>query len=78
MVSFSDQKSQFWQILEGLIFKNVDIFYGHLGYLCNDHLVNVVFISLFFPVLVSCAKKNLATLVIDSFRALRQLKVSEH
>jgi hypothetical protein len=29
---FSNQKFQFGQILEGLRWENVDIFYGHLGY----------------------------------------------
>jgi hypothetical protein len=29
---FSNQKSQFGQIIEGLRLKNVDIFYGHLEY----------------------------------------------
>jgi hypothetical protein len=28
-----------------------------------DHLVHFLFIGLFFPLLVSCTKKNLATLV---------------
>jgi hypothetical protein len=29
---FSNQKSQFGKILEGLRWENVDIFYGHLEY----------------------------------------------
>jgi hypothetical protein len=29
---FSNQKSQFEKVLEGLILENVDIFYGHLEY----------------------------------------------
>jgi hypothetical protein len=29
---FSNQKSQFGQILEGLRLENMDIFYGHLEY----------------------------------------------
>jgi hypothetical protein len=57
---FSNQKSQFKLILEGLRLENVyfmaiwnilqkfGIFYNHLVY--------------FFPVLVTCTKKNLATL----------------
>jgi hypothetical protein len=47
--------------------ENVDTFYGHLGYFTDiwdiyDHLAHFVFIWYIFPVLVSCTKKNLATL----------------
>jgi hypothetical protein len=59
---FSNQKFQFGQILEGLRWENVDIFYGQLEYFTDiwDILLQG---GTFFPVLVSCAKKNLATLV---------------
>jgi hypothetical protein len=66
---FSNQKSQFGQILEGLRWENVAIFYGHLEYVFDGHLG--YFMTLwyilcsfgkFFPVLVPCTKKNLATL----------------
>jgi hypothetical protein len=33
--SFSNQKSQFGQILEGLRWENVAIFYGYLEYFTN-------------------------------------------
>jgi hypothetical protein len=38
------------------------IFYGHLG-IFYGHLARFVFIWYLFPVLVSCSKTNLATLV---------------
>jgi hypothetical protein len=64
---FSNQKSKFGSILEGLRLENVDIFYGHMEYFTDiwDILwlcVHFVFIWYIFPVLVSCTKKNLATL----------------
>jgi hypothetical protein len=48
--------------------ENVDILYGHLEYFTDiwdifDHLVHFVFIWYIFPVLESCTKKNLATLL---------------
>jgi hypothetical protein len=48
--------------------ENIDIFYGHYEYFTDfgifcDHLVHFLFIWYIFPVLVSCGKKNLATLV---------------
>jgi hypothetical protein len=49
--------------------ENVDIFYSHLDYVMNIlgyfmNIWHVVFsFGAFFPVLVSCTKKNLATLV---------------
>jgi hypothetical protein len=61
---FSNQKSQFGKILEGLILENVvpfGIFYGHLGYFMTIWYTLCSF-GTFFPVLVSCTKKNLATL----------------
>jgi hypothetical protein len=65
---FSNQKSQFGNIFQGLRLENVDIFYGHLEYFTEiwgiyDHLVHFVFIGYIFPVLVSFTKENLATQV---------------
>jgi hypothetical protein len=64
---FSNQKSQFGGIFQNLRWRNVDIFeflfgmfYGYMH--IYDHLVHFVFIWYIFPVLVSCKKKNLATL----------------
>jgi hypothetical protein len=37
--SFSNQKSQFGQILEGLTIENDGLFYGHLEYMYCGHLV---------------------------------------
>jgi hypothetical protein len=67
--SFLKQKIPIWaKILDGLRLENVDIFHVHLEYL-HRHLgyfmtVGYILCSLgtFFPELVSCAKKNLATL----------------
>jgi hypothetical protein len=36
---FSNQKSKFWSILEGLGMKKVGIFYGHLEYIYYGHMV---------------------------------------
>jgi hypothetical protein len=58
---FSNPKSQFGQILEGLRLENMVIFYGHLEYFF-DHLVHWCSFGTFIPVLVSCSKKYLATL----------------
>jgi hypothetical protein len=60
--------NQFGQILERLRWENVDIFHGHLEYFRNIWDILLPFdtffaFGTFFPVLVSCAKKNLATLV---------------
>jgi hypothetical protein len=52
---FSNHKSQFGQILEFLAMEDVGIFYGHLVYSTGIWYI--------FPVLVCCAKKNLATLI---------------
>jgi hypothetical protein len=67
---FSNQKSQFGQILEGLRLENVDLSYAHLGYFTDisDTLPITLWYILcsfgtFFLVLVSCTKKNLATLL---------------
>jgi hypothetical protein len=49
--------------------ENGDLFYGHLEYFSRhlgyiyDHSVHFVFIWYIFPVLVSCIKKSLATLL---------------
>jgi hypothetical protein len=45
--------------------KNVGIFYGHLEYFMYRHFVHFVLIWYIFPFLVSCTKKNLATLILD-------------
>jgi hypothetical protein len=60
---FSNQKFKF----EGLRLENVDIVYGHLEYFTDrgifyGYLVHFVYIWYIFPVLVTCTKKNLATL----------------
>jgi hypothetical protein len=82
---FSNQKNIlgiFWRALHRL--KNVDIFYDHLVYFTG--FLNVVWsfvtfcvhFGTFFPVLVSCTMKNLATLILatgwstTSTRNLRQ------
>jgi hypothetical protein len=54
---FSNQKSQFGSILEGLRFENVDIFYGHLEYFKDIWDIWYIFLVLF-----PCTKKNPATL----------------
>jgi hypothetical protein len=43
--------------------EDVDSFYSHLAYIFCFHLVYLWSFGRFFPVLVSCTKKNLATLV---------------
>jgi hypothetical protein len=53
---FSDQKSKFGQILDGLRCGNVDIFYGYLGYFTTLWYILCSF-GTFFPVLVSCTEK---------------------
>jgi hypothetical protein len=60
MVLFSDRKSQFWVNFGGpyIDCKNLAQTFG----IFYDHLVHYVFIWYSFPVLVSCAMKNLATL----------------
>jgi hypothetical protein len=67
--SFSNQKSNFGYILEGLRNENVVIFYSHLEYLTAIGFIlwqsgkfsgQLVY---FFRFLVCCTKKNLATLV---------------
>jgi hypothetical protein len=67
---FSNQKSQFGKNSQGLRLENIDIFYGHLEYFMDiwDMLLPFGTVCLcsfctFFPVLVSCTKKNLATLL---------------
>jgi hypothetical protein len=66
---FSNPKSQFWQILEGLGMEKDGIFYGHLDNTTDVYYIfnaiwqfsgNLVYIS---PVLVYCVKENLATLL---------------
>jgi hypothetical protein len=66
----SNQKSQFGNNFQGLGLENVDIpilwpfgiFFEHLGYFMTIWHIVCSFVT-FFPVLVSCTKKNLATLV---------------
>jgi hypothetical protein len=68
---FLNQKLLFGYILEALGKDNVGIFCGHLEYfttiyvlhMFRGRLVYFVVIWLILPVLVSCPKKNLATLV---------------
>jgi hypothetical protein len=66
---FSNPKSQFGQIMEGLRLEDVEIFYGHLEYfraiwyiLWPFGKVVVIWYVYFTPVLAYCVKKNLATL----------------
>jgi hypothetical protein len=69
---FSYQKSKFGQIFEGLRWENVALIYGRLEYFTNIWDVLRPFGTFcanlvdFFPVLVSCTKKNLATLLFIS------------
>jgi hypothetical protein len=79
---FSNPKSQFGKILEGLRLENVDIFYGHLKHFTDIWDIlwpfgTFVFIRYIFPVLVSCTKKNLATLESDVFCAKKKLKAKK-
>jgi hypothetical protein len=79
---FSNQNSQFGKHFQGLRLKNVDIFYGHLEYFMDIwyilwpfgtfcvHLVH-------FTVLVSSAKKNLATLLRVLIYIMNDLKLKE-
>jgi hypothetical protein len=65
---FSNQKSQFGYIWEGLRIENAGLFYGHLEYFTLIwyiiwQFVNIVVIWHISPILVYCVKKNLATLV---------------
>jgi hypothetical protein len=51
---FSNQKSQFGEISEGLATEDIGLFYTHLVY----------FTTIWYRYLVCCTKKNLATLAI--------------
>jgi hypothetical protein len=67
---FSNQKSHCGEIVEDLRMENVEIFYGIWNILCTfeiscEHLVHFVLICYIFPFLVSCTKKNLATLLLN-------------
>jgi hypothetical protein len=72
---FSDQKSQFGKILEGLAFEDVDCMYGNLVYfmtICELYfwLFGIFYgylVGIFSPVLVCCTKKNLADNVMIIF-----------
>jgi hypothetical protein len=65
---FSNQKSQFGQILEGIGFENVDIFNGHLVCFTDNwdfydiHLVHFVFVRYIFSSFGIMYQENLATL----------------
>jgi hypothetical protein len=48
--------------------ENADIFYGHIE-IFHGHMVYFTAIWYIFPVLVSCTKKNLATLLQGSGRS---------
>jgi hypothetical protein len=65
---FSNQKSQCVQTLECLRLEIFEIFYGHLEYFMDIWYILCTFCT-FFPVLVSCSMKNLATLpqTLDKF-----------
>jgi hypothetical protein len=75
MVYFQTNNPNLGKIFVGLRLENVDInvryghleyvFYGHLGYFMTIWY-NMCSFATFFPVLVSCTKKNLATLVQES------------
>jgi hypothetical protein len=58
---FSNQKSEFGYNFEGLRMDYVGIFYSQLVYFVAIWYSLWLF-GMFFPVLVLCAKKNLATL----------------
>jgi hypothetical protein len=69
---FSNQKSKFGYIWEGLAMEDVGIFYGLLSYFMEIWCTvrgNLVFL----PVLVFCNKKNLATLAQTIFCQNAQL-----
>jgi hypothetical protein len=68
---FTNQKSKFGQILDGLRMENAGIFYGHLVYFtaiwyilwpCGNVMVIWYIFFRFSAFPLSCAKKNLATL----------------
>jgi hypothetical protein len=61
---FSNQKSEFWHIFEGLVLENVGEFYDYLVYLLNFIAIWYIFGHLGY--LVSCTEKNLATLQFAS------------
>jgi hypothetical protein len=60
---FSNQKSQFGLILEGLKMDDAGIFYGCLVYVTAVWWILWILSSfgIFFPVLVCCANRNLST-----------------
>jgi hypothetical protein len=66
---FSNQKSKFGSILEGIAMEAVGIFHGHVvyfkavWYICWPFGIFYIGIWYIFPVLVCCTKKNLATLI---------------
>jgi hypothetical protein len=45
------------------------IFYIHFGYFITNWYIHICSFDTFFPVLVSCTKKNLATLISSEFDA---------
>jgi hypothetical protein len=68
MVSFQTKNfnlGKFWWALDWKMFIYFMAIWNILQtfWIFNDHLVHFVFIWSIFPVLVSCAKKNLATLL---------------
>jgi hypothetical protein len=65
---FSDQTPKFWFIFVGLEMENLVIFYGHFGtFKTIRFFISIYYIlrqfGIYFPTLVCCKKKNLATLV---------------
>jgi hypothetical protein len=71
MVSFQTKNSnlgKFWRALDGkmLIYFMAIWYILHPFGIFYDHLVHFVIIWYIFPVLVSCTKKNLATLTTST------------
>jgi hypothetical protein len=53
---------KFWMVLQGYILWTLGLFYGLLLNLWTFSIVRVNFV--YFPILVFCTKKNLATVVV--------------
>jgi hypothetical protein len=61
MVCFQTKNPHLGKKFLGFRLENVDIFYGYLGYFVTIRYI-LRSSGTFFPVLVSCSQKNLATL----------------
>jgi hypothetical protein len=59
---FSNPKILIWVTLEDLAMEDVGIFYDIWSYGCCGN-------SVYFPVLLFCTKKNLATLILRSLQS---------